>query len=148
MGRWRSGADRRPTLALMNLDSFPRLKLAHLPTPLEPAPRLGEALGVPNLWVKRDDCTGLGMGGNKARKLEFLLADAQSLGADVLLTTGGVQSNHARMTAAAGCKVGMQSILFLTDPQPAKQQGNLLLDRIYGAEVRFLPGAGLADGQR
>jgi D-cysteine desulfhydrase family pyridoxal phosphate-dependent enzyme len=132
----------------MNLDVQPRLRLAHLPTPLEPAPRLGAALGVANLWVKRDDCTGLGMGGNKARKLEFLLAEAQSQGADVLLTTGGVQSNHARMTAAAACKLGMQSILFLTDPQPAKQQGNLLLDRIYGAEVRFLPGAGLAEGQR
>jgi L-cysteate sulfo-lyase len=132
----------------MNLDAQPRLKLAHLPTPLEPAPRLGAALGAPNLWVKRDDCTGLGMGGNKARKLEFLLAEAQSQGADVLLTTGGVQSNHARMTAAAACKLGLQCILVLTDPQPEKQQGNLLLDRIYGADVRFLPGAGLAEGQR
>jgi L-cysteate sulfo-lyase len=132
----------------MNLDAQPRLKLAHLPTPIEPAPRLGAAMGVPNLWVKRDDCTGLGMGGNKARKLEFLLAEAQLQGADVLLTTGGVQSNHARMTAAAACKLGMQCLLFLTDPQPERQQGNLLLDRIYGAEVRFLPGAGLAEGQR
>ncbi len=132
----------------MNLDCQPRLRLAHLPTPLEPAPRLGAVLGVPKLWIKRDDCTGLGMGGNKARKLEYLLAEAQSLGSDVLLTTGGVQSNHARMTAAAACKLGMQSILFLTDPQPETPQGNLLLDRIYGAEVRFLPNAGLTEGQR
>src|SRR5688500_17170033 len=100
----------------MTPDQFRRVPLAHLPTPLEPAPRLGAAVGLPALWVKRDDCTGLAMGGNKARKLEYLMAEARAQDADVVLTTGGVQSNHARMTAAAACRLGMQSILFLSDP--------------------------------
>lgn len=124
----------------MQLDDFPRVRLAHLPTPLEPAPRLGAAIGLPQLWMKRDDCTGLAMGGNKARKLEFLLADARAQDADVLFTTGGVQSNHARMTAAAACKLGMRSELFLCDPEPPAAQGNLLLDRLFGATVHFIPG--------
>jgi D-cysteine desulfhydrase family pyridoxal phosphate-dependent enzyme len=123
-----------------DLDAFPRVPLAHLPTPLEPAPRLGTAIGLPRLWVKRDDCTGLAFGGNKARKLEYLMADARQRDADIVLTTGGVQSNHARMTAAAACKLGMQALLMLCDPQPGEEQGNLLLDRLFGAEVRFLPG--------
>ena len=122
------------------LASYPRIALAHLPTPLEPAPRLGAALGLPALWVKRDDCTGLATGGNKARNLSTLMADAQRQGADVVLTTGGGQSNHARMTAAAAARLGMHPILFLSDPPPPVEQGNLLLDRIFGAEVRFLPG--------
>jgi L-cysteate sulfo-lyase len=134
----------------MNLDRFPRIPLAHLPTPLEPAPRLGREIGLPELWVKRDDSTGLAMGGNKARKLEYLMAEARELGADVVLTTGGVQSNHARMTAAAACRLGMQAVLFLSGCRvpaiagagaaPETTQGNLLLDRIFGAEVRFVPG--------
>jgi len=124
----------------MNIDEFPRIPLAHLPTALEPAPRLGAAIGLPRLWVKRDDCTGLAMGGNKARKLEYLLADALAQGADVVFTTGGVQSNHARMTAAAACKLGLRSELFLCDPEPAVTQGNLLLDRLFGATVHFIPG--------
>jgi D-cysteine desulfhydrase family pyridoxal phosphate-dependent enzyme len=129
----------------VNLDRFPRIPLAHLPTALEPAPRLGAAIGLPKLWLKRDDCTGLAMGGNKARKLEYLLAEAVEQRADVLLTCGGVQSIHARMTAAAACKLGMASVLFLCDPPPAVEQGNLLLDRLFGAEVRFLPGAPISD---
>lgn len=129
----------------MRLADFPRLTLAHLPTPLEPAPRLGAAIGLPQLWMKRDDCTGLAMGGNKARKLEYLVAEARTQAADVLLTTGGAQSNHARMTAAAACRYGMQSLLFLCDPQPPMEQGNLLLDRLFGAEVRFLPGLTIHD---
>ena len=128
-----------------DLHSFPRLELAHLPTPLEPAPRLGAALGLPQLWVKRDDCTGLALGGNKARKLEYLLADARACDADVVFTTGGIQSNHARMTAAAACRLGMQSVLFLCDAEPAPAQGNLLLDRLFGAEVRFIPGLTLLE---
>jgi D-cysteine desulfhydrase family pyridoxal phosphate-dependent enzyme len=80
------------------------------------------------------------MGGNKARKLEYLMAEARGQGADLVLTTGGVQSNHARMTAAAACRLGMQCVLFLADCCPAEEQGNLLLDRIFGAGVRFLPG--------
>jgi len=129
----------------MNLDAYPRIPLAHAPTALEAAPRLGAAFGVPGLWVKRDDCTGLAMGGNKARKLEYLLADALAAGADVVFTTGGVQSNHARMTAAAACKLGLQAVLFLCDSRPEPEQGNLLLDRLFGAEVRFLPGLTLAE---
>lgn len=128
----------------MNLEDFPRIPLAHLPTPLENAPRLGAAIGLPRLRVKRDDATGLAMGGNKARKLEYLLADAVAQGADVLFTTGGVQSNHARMTAAAACKLGLRSELFLCDPEPALAQGNLLLDRLFGATVHFIPGLSLS----
>lgn len=129
----------------MNLDSFPRVPLAHLPTPLERAPRLGVAFALPHLWFKRDDCTGLAMGGNKARKLEFLLAEALAQGADTVLTTGGVQSNHARMTAAAACRLGMRAILCLADAAPPVAQGNLLLDRLFGAEVRFWPDLSLAE---
>jgi 1-aminocyclopropane-1-carboxylate deaminase/D-cysteine desulfhydrase-like pyridoxal-dependent ACC family enzyme len=84
----------------MHLARFPRVRLAHLPTPLEPLPRLSEALGV-ELWIKRDDCTGLAGGGNKTRKLEFLLGDAFEQGADTLVTQGAVQSNHVRQTAAS-----------------------------------------------
>ena len=91
----------------MLLSRFPRVSLAHLPTPLERLPRLSKHLGGPNIYVKRDDCTGLGTGGNKTRKLEFLMADAQQKGADVIITQGAVQSNHARQTAAAACKLGM-----------------------------------------
>ena len=85
----------------MPLTEFPRIPLAYLPTPLEPLPRLSEALGGPSIWVKRDDCTGLGGGGNKTRKLEFLMATARQQGADTVITAGAVQSNHARQTAAA-----------------------------------------------
>lgn len=131
--------------AAARLDAFPRVPLAATPTALEPAPRLGEAIGLPLLYVKRDDCTGLALGGNKARKLEFLLAEAQTQGADVVLTTGGVQSNHARMTAAAACKLGMRCLLVLCDPEPEVAQGNLLLDHMFGAEVRFQPGLSLPE---
>jgi D-cysteine desulfhydrase family pyridoxal phosphate-dependent enzyme len=125
---------------LPRLEVLPRVSLAHLPTPLEPAPRLGRAIGLPNLRVKRDDATGLAMGGNKARKLEYLLADALQQGADLILTTGGSQSNHARMTAAAACRLGLEAMLFLADEPPARAQGNVLLDYLFGAQVRFVPG--------
>jgi D-cysteine desulfhydrase len=115
-----------------------------LPTPLEAAPRLGAALGVASLWVKRDDQTGLASGGNKARKLEYLLADARARGADTLLTVGGVQSNHARMTAAAACRLGMACHLVLDGARPETRQGNLLLDDLFGATVEFLPDASLS----
>ncbi len=91
----------------MLLSRFPRVSLAHLPTPLELMPRLSEHLGGPNIYVKRDDCTGLGTGGNKTRKLEFLMADAIKNNADVIITEGAVHSNHARQTASAACKMGM-----------------------------------------
>jgi D-cysteine desulfhydrase family pyridoxal phosphate-dependent enzyme len=126
------------------LGNQPRLPLATLPTPLHDAVRLREALGgagrCPRILIKRDDLTALGLGGNKARKLEFLVADAQAQGATTLITTGAVQSNHARMTAAAACAAGLRCVLVLTTTrdQPAAE-GNLLLDRLYGADVRFVP---------
>jgi L-cysteate sulfo-lyase len=92
----------------MLLSRFPRVSLAHLPTPLEHLPRLSKHLNGPEIYVKRDDCTGLGTGGNKTRKLEFLIADAQKNKADVIITQGAVQSNHARQTAAAAAKLGFQ----------------------------------------
>jgi D-cysteine desulfhydrase family pyridoxal phosphate-dependent enzyme len=124
---------------MSTLDGFDRVALAHLPTPLEQVPRLGNAFGLSRLWIKRDDATGLALGGNKARKLEYLMADALAQGADTVLTCGGVQSNHARMTAAAACRLGLRSILFLDDPEPSTRQGNLLLDDLFGADLRFHP---------
>jgi D-cysteine desulfhydrase family pyridoxal phosphate-dependent enzyme len=125
------------------LDRQPRLPLATLPTPIHDAVRLREALGgpsrCPRILIKRDDLTALGLGGNKARKLEYLVADARSQGATTLITTGAVQSNHARMTAAAACVAGMRCVLVLTTTtdKPAIA-GNLLLDRLYGASVRLV----------
>jgi D-cysteine desulfhydrase family pyridoxal phosphate-dependent enzyme len=121
----------------------PRLTLATFPTPLQEAPRLRAALGgaahCPRILFKRDDLTGLAFGGNKARKLEFLVADALAQGATILITSGAVQSNHARMTAAAARVAGLQVSLVLSsrDPQP-QVQGNLLLDHLLGAELHFL----------
>ena len=112
-----------------------RLSIAHLPTPLEPLPRLTAQLGGPELWIKRDDQTGLATGGNKARKLEFLVADALAQGADTLITAGAAQSNHARQTAAAARKFGLACTLVLRGEQPPQVQGNLLLDQLLGAEV-------------
>jgi D-cysteine desulfhydrase family pyridoxal phosphate-dependent enzyme len=111
--------------------------LAHLPTPLEPADRLGAALGMEPgaLWVKRDDCTGLAGGGNKARKLEHLCADAVAAGCDTLVTGGGRQSNHARMTAAAANKLGLACTLVLSSEAPAHPTGNVLLDLVLGASI-------------
>lgn len=119
----------------MLTDRLPRLSIAHLPTPLEPLPRLTAQLGGPHLWVKRDDQTGLATGGNKARKLEFLVADALQNGADTLITCGAAQSNHARQTAAAAAKFGLHRVLVLRGTEPAHIQGNLLLDHLLGAEV-------------
>ncbi len=125
----------------MLLSRFPRVSLAHLPTPLEHLPRLSQHLGGPEIYVKRDDCTGLGTGGNKTRKLEFLMADALKHKADVIITQGAVQSNHARQTAAAAAKLGMACELIfekrVADPAEAYlNSGNVLLDRIFGANIR------------
>ena len=116
------------------------LTLAHLPTPLEPADRLGRAIGLPpgRLWVKRDDCTGLATGGNKARKLELLVADALANGCDVLVTAGGPQSNHARTTAAAAARAGLGCVLVFNADAPSQTEGNQLLDDLLGAERRFV----------
>ncbi len=122
----------------------PRIELTVLPTPIHEAARFREALGgptkCPRILIKRDDLTTLGLGGNKARKLEYLVADARAQGATTLVTTGAVQSNHARMTAAAACVAGMRCVLVLTatTDRPAVA-GNLLLDMLYGAEIRLVP---------
>lgn len=121
----------------MQLSRIPRVRLAAVPTALEEMPRLSQALGGPRLFIKRDDCTGLALGGNKARKLEFLIAEALGQKADTVITTGGPQSNHARMTAAAAARYGMKPFLVLTGEAPASMEGNLLLDKLFGAEVRF-----------
>ena len=119
-------------------DRFPRADLAHLPTPIEPLERMSRMLGGPAIWIKRDDQTGLATGGNKARKLEFLIGDAMAQGADTLVTTGGPQSNHCRQTAAAAARCGLRAVLALTGDAPARWSGNLLLDDLLGAEVRWL----------
>ncbi len=125
----------------MLLSRFPRVALAHLPTPLEALPRLSKHLGGPGIYVKRDDCTGLGTGGNKTRKLEFLMAEALQHKATVVITQGAVQSNHARQTAAAACKLGMKCELVFEKridrpSEPYRNSGNVFLDRIYGASIR------------
>lgn len=128
----------------MHLSRFPRVRLGHLDTPLEPMPRLSAHLGGPTLWVKRDDCTGLATGGNKTRKLEFLMGDAQAQGADTVITQGATQSNHARQTAAAAARLGMRCIVLLEDRtgfQDAAYQssGNVFLERLMGAPTRTYP---------
>ena len=120
----------------MTID-LPRLPLAHLPTPLEPLPRLSRALGGPRLFIKRDDQTGLAGGGNKTRKLEFLAADALAQQADTLITLGAPQSNHCRQTAAAAARCGLRCIVVLRGHPPPGVTGNLLLDQLLGAEVRW-----------
>lgn len=127
-------------------DAFERFPLAHLPTPLSEMARLRASLGpaCPRLLIKRDDCTGLGGGGNKTRKLEFLIGEALAEGADTIVTTGALQSNHARQTAAAAAAAGLKAVLVLLDMVPYQgnsyhQSGNRLLDDIFGADVRIIP---------
>ena len=129
----------------MKLTNFPRVRITHGPTPFEFMPRLTQALGGPNLYIKRDDCTGLGTGGNKTRKLEFLMADAVKHGADTIITQGATQSNHARQTVAIAAKMGMQCEILLEDrtgskDESYKQSGNVFLDYLYGAHVTERPG--------
>ena len=128
----------------MHLAKFPRLRFAHLPTPLEPMANLSRLLDGPNIWVKRDDCTGLAGGGNKTRKLEFLMADAEQQGADTIITQGAVQSNHARQTAAIAAKLGYECYLLLenrtgSDDPDFLANGNVLLDDIYNARLSGFP---------
>lgn len=125
----------------MHLSRFPRASLAHLPTPLELMPRLSQALGGPDIYIKRDDCTGLATGGNKTRKLEFSMGEAVSQGADTIISVGAVQSNHVRQTAAAACKLGMKCELLLETrvsdaSDDYRTSGNVFLDRLYGANIR------------
>jgi len=128
----------------MHLSRFPRLHFAHLPTPLEPMERISRALGGPNIWIKRDDCTGLSSGGNKTRKLEFLMADAVERKADTIITQGATQSNHARQTTAIAAKLGMECHVLLEDRTGYEDQayvynGNVLLDQLHGATISGRP---------
>lgn len=124
----------------LDIARFPRVRLGHFPTPLEPLDNLSRLLGGPRLWIKRDDCTGLSTGGNKTRKLEFLLAEALARQADVVITQGATQSNHARQTAAAAARLGLQCHVLLEDRTGYTEfdytdNGNVLLDRLHGATV-------------
>ncbi|WP_317055309.1 D-cysteine desulfhydrase [Roseovarius rhodophyticola] len=131
----------------IDFDRFPQIKLCHRPTPIEAMPRMSELLGGPRLFMKRDDCTGLATGGNKTRKLEFLVGEAVRDNADMLVTQGAVQSNHVRQTAAAAAKVGMKCHVLLERRVPDRDAsyeatGNVLLDTLFGATHEFRP-AGL-----
>jgi D-cysteine desulfhydrase family pyridoxal phosphate-dependent enzyme len=117
------------------LNALPRTSLGFFPTPIHPLPNLSTRLGGPTLWVKRDDQTGLATGGNKTRKLEFLVADALQQRADTLITVGAPQSNHARQTAAAAAKAGLKAALVLRGTSPSDLTGNILLDDLIGAEI-------------
>jgi len=124
----------------MDIASFPRIALGHLPTPLEYAPALTSELAGPRLFVKRDDCTGLALGGNKTRKLEYAMADALAKGADLIITSGGTQSNHVRQTAAAAARLRLACQCVVANPLQSFQpeylrNGNVLLDRLLGAEL-------------
>ncbi len=128
------------------LAGIPRIDLGFMPTPLEPLDRLSETLGGPRIWIKRDDCTGLATGGNKTRKLEFLMADAKAQHADTVITFGAVQSNHARQTAAACAKLGLECHLILTrrvawQHPEYETSGNVLFDRLLGAHVHVVESA-------
>jgi D-cysteine desulfhydrase family pyridoxal phosphate-dependent enzyme len=132
---------------MADLHSFPRVPLTDLPTPLQEAPQLTAALGGPRTLLKRDDQTGLAIGGNKARKLELLMARSLAEGADTVITTGAVDSNHCRMTAAAAAKLGLRCVLLLgAKSESPALQGNLLLDRLFDAEVYFYPAEGKTSG--
>ncbi|MEP7056746.1 MAG: D-cysteine desulfhydrase [Caldimonas sp.] len=128
----------------MKLARFPRLRITHGPTPLEPMSRLTQLLDGPSLWIKRDDCTGLATGGNKTRKLEYLMAEALQQGADTVITQGATQSNHARQTVAIAAKLGMASHVILEDRtgytfEDYTHSGNVFLDHLYGAHVTSVP---------
>ncbi len=129
----------------MHLSRFPRVKLCHTPTPLEKMPNLTKLLGGPTLWIKRDDCTGIATGGNKVRKLEFLMGEALARGATHIVTQGAVQSNHVRQTAAVAAKLGLKCTAVLeqrvqTNDQDYLQGGNVLLDHLMGIAIEYRPG--------
>lgn len=129
----------------MNLAQFPRVKFCVAPTPLEPLPALSKSLGGPQIWMKRDDLTGMGLGGNKVRKLEFLAGEALARGADHLVTQGAVQSNHVRQTAAVAAKLGLRCTAVLehrieTNDPAYLGNGNVLLDQILDVRIEYRPG--------
>ena len=121
------------------LGRLPRVPLAHLPTPLEEARRLSALLGGPRILIKRDDLSGLALGGNKPRKLEFLMADALAHGADAIVISAAAQSNMVRMTCAAAAKLGLDIYPVLRGTEDEEVQGNLLLDHLFGAHITFIP---------
>ncbi len=129
---------------MKSLDSFPRVSLGVFPTPVQKLENISRLLHT-NVYIKRDDLTGLGLGGNKVRKLEFLLADARERGAELVFTTGGAQSNHAMLTAAAAGKLGMQAILVLKERGVTACLGNQFLERLMGTDVRFVDTDNYAD---
>lgn len=123
----------------MQIGNVPRIRLGLFPTPLQELTRLSQELGGPRIFLKRDDLNGVGLGGNKLRKLEYAFAEAQSLGATVVITIGGIQSNHVRLTAAAANRLGMKSVLILRGAKPEASSGNLLIDEILGpSEIHFV----------
>ncbi len=124
------------------LADAPTFDCAHLPTPLQPLKRLSKHLGGANLWIKRDDCTGLATGGNKARKLEYLIGDALAKGADTVITQGAVQSNHVRQTAAAAAMAGLKCYALYerrvaSDDRDYAQSGNVFLTQLFGAQISY-----------
>lgn len=122
---------------MKELKAFDRVNLAILPTPMHRLENISRILGT-NVWIKRDDLTGIGLGGNKVRKLEFLLADAKKKGAEIVFTTGGAQSNHAMLTAACAKKLGMTPILILKKRGVTERKGNQLLEYLMDTDVRFM----------
>ena len=129
---------------MKSIESFPRLSLGIFPTPIHKLENISRLLGR-EVYIKRDDMTGLGLGGNKVRKLEFLLADAKAQGAEIVFTTGGAQSNHAMLTAAAAGRLGMKAILVLKKRGVTDCAGNQLLERLMGTDVRFVDTDDYAD---
>lgn len=128
----------------MHISRFPRLHFAHLPTPLEPLENLTKLLGGPKIFIKRDDCTGLATGGNKTRKLEFLMGEAQQKKADTIITQGATQSNHVRQTAAISSKLGLRCEILLehrtgSEDPDYLENGNVLLDKLFGANIHSVP---------
>ena len=126
------------------LEKFERIKLGHFPTPIEHLKNISKYLGGPNLFIKRDDCTGLATGGNKTRKLEFLIPDAIKNKAELIVTVGAVQSNHARQTAAACALMGLKCLIVLEQrlknpPESYMKSGNVFLDKLFGAEIKVCP---------
>ena len=126
------------------LEKFERIKLGHFPTPIEHLKNITKYLGGPNIFIKRDDCTGLATGGNKTRKLEFLIPDAIKNKAELVVTVGAVQSNHARQTAAACTIMGLKCLIILEQrvkdpPEVYMNSGNVFLDKLFGADVKICP---------
>ncbi|MBQ2095999.1 MAG: D-cysteine desulfhydrase family protein [Firmicutes bacterium] len=132
---------------MKKIEDFPRIPLAVLPTPIQKLENISRILGT-NVYIKRDDMTGIGLGGNKVRKLEFLLADAKNKGAEIVFTTGGAQSNHAMLTAACCKKLGMTPILILKKRGVTDRKGNILLEYLMNTDVRFLDTSDSADVYR